>query len=110
METGRIAVQPFAFESSFILGYKGPFHRARSSIDGVKNSIKGAKINQTIGDRWSRSDLSRSECFELPLLLSGLLINCVQIAVSAADVDHTAGDCGRADDGSVSFERPLRSV
>src|ERR1041384_6691318 len=48
LEARWIAVQPFAFESSFILGYKGPFHRARLSIDGVKNSIDAAKLDKTI--------------------------------------------------------------
>src|SRR6185369_10735652 len=52
LEARWITVQPFAFETSFILGYEGPFHRTRLRIDGIKNSIEAAKIDQTIGDSW----------------------------------------------------------
>jgi len=48
LEAGRIAVQTFSFEPSLILGYKGPFQRARFRIERVKNSIEAAEIDQTI--------------------------------------------------------------
>ena len=90
------------------LGLKLPFKLPASGIDRVKPAAVAAEIYDSVLDRRRRCHPHAGK--QLPLLLAGCEIHCVQIAVRAPHKDHAISHRRRRNHLAIRVELPLDLV
>src|SRR5580698_6884451 len=83
-----------------------PLQISGGGIDCVKEAIVAAEIDEPMVDRGRRRDARLGG--KAPTLRSRFLVDCVEIAVIAAHVNHAAGNSRRGDNFVFRRELPAQ--